>query len=165
MFDWDQIFTTLAQSAEGASRLNPFQTTKAGDFGMTYFFLLTFGMIYSSFVFLGAQGYQGAAKSAHESKMARILSGWRYTIQTGLIILLPISVFVFMNNPNFAGQAEQVRGILGGITDNDKLASQIRAPLAMLRFLPVGTVRIAYWRKRSIVGREIGVRFPAAPSE
>ncbi len=139
VFDWDQIFATLANSPAGESRLNPFESTKTPNFGMSYFIILTWGMVYGSFVFLGAQGYQGAARSAHESKMARVLSGWRYTIQTGLIILLPISVFVFMNHADFATGAADVSEVLGGIA-NEKVVTQVRAPMAMLRFLPAGVI-------------------------
>lgn len=137
IFNWDQVFTSLASAPENASLLNPFETSATKAFGYSYYLIFSFLLIYGGFVFLGGQGYAGAAKNAHEGKMAAVLGKWRYMIQTGMLVCLPICVFVYMNHADFAIEAQEIRETLSSIP-NEKIADQVRAPMAMSRFLPVG---------------------------
>ena len=104
MFSWSDIFEPLVTSAaQGASMINPFETSNNQDFSIWYFIIGIISMMYCQGTWQGAQGYQAAAKSPHEAKMARFLGEWRMVTQMLLFLFIPICAFAIMNNPKFIG--------------------------------------------------------------
>ncbi len=134
---WEQISYALQQAPSEASQINPFHTSEISDFNIWYFLIGIFGMIYARGGWQGGMGYQAAAKTPHESKMAGILGSWRGIAQGLMIMLFPLAVIVIMRHPDFAGLAEQINHVLDNTTD-PQLRSQGLVPTALSMILPTG---------------------------
>jgi len=72
--DWTHITTALTSAPAGASLINPFDAGKVQDFNPGYFFIGMFGLIYTKLSWQGNSSFNIAAKSAHEAKMADVLT-------------------------------------------------------------------------------------------
>jgi len=138
-FSWSDITTTLAEAAPGHSLLNPFDQAAIADFNAWFFFIFAFKLVYNCLGWQGNQGYNCAAKSPHESRMAGILAEWRGGVSYLMVSLMPICVFVFLHNANFAAEAQTVHQTLAGIP-SEQVQSQVTVPLALLQILPVGVI-------------------------
>ena len=86
-FTWDQITLALSSAPAGESMINPFDTANVPSFNFRYFFIGIIGNMYVVLVWQGTQGYNASAKSAHEAKMASVLSNWRGIPQVFFILL------------------------------------------------------------------------------
>jgi len=139
-FDWSVIFDTLNTTAPaGASMINPFKTSKLSDFNFFYFVIGAVGTLYGRLAWQGSQGYACAAKNAHEARMGGILGEWRGLILLLLILMLPITAYVVMNNPGFAPIAAQAQQVLNGI-DSATIQKQMTVPIVLSKMLPVGII-------------------------
>ena len=134
---YDNVFAALQTAPIDASKLNPFHTSNATDFNFWFFLIGLFGIFYSALSWQGTQGYNSSAKSAHEAKMGGVLSGWRGIPQNLMLLMIPIMAFTIMNTADFAAAAATVTQNLDGV-DTDALRSQLRVPLVLTQFLPVG---------------------------
>lgn len=104
---WGEMTPALMNRAPGESMLNPFDTFNLRDFNLFFVFVGIFGSIYSMMSWSGTQGYNAAAKSAHEQKMGKILGTWRSGFQGLMIIILAVAGYTYYNHENFSEQAEQ----------------------------------------------------------
>jgi SSS family solute:Na+ symporter len=138
-FDWSMIIQTMQAAPADASLINPFKTSKVADFNFFYFFIGAIAMVYGRMAWQGGQGYACSAKNAHESKMGGILGEWRGLVLMLLILMLPIAVYVVLNNPAFASTAVEARQVLGGISD-PTIKKQMTVPIVLSKMLPVGFV-------------------------
>jgi len=138
-FSWPQIAGTLSDSAPGHSLLNPFDQGAIADFDMWFFFIFAFKLIYNCLGWQGLQGYNCAAKSPHESRMAGILAEWRGGVSYLMVSLIPICVYVFLHNASFSAEAQVVHQALAGISDK-QIQNQVTVPLSLVQILPVGVV-------------------------
>lgn len=138
-FSWSDITTTLSAAAPGHSLMNPFDQAGISEFDAWFFFIFAFKLVYNCLGWQGNQGYNCAAKSPHESRMAGILAEWRGGVSYLMVSLMPICVFVFLHNANFASEAQVVHQTLAGIP-SDKVQSQVTVPLSLLQILPVGVI-------------------------
>ena len=119
--------------------LNPYATTRVPDFNIYFFLIGIFGVIYTSGVWQGAGGYNGAARSAHEAKMSRFLGSWRGMTQAMLFLFIPIVAFAVMHNPDFADVAAEVNRTLRTIP-SEQIQSQVTVPLVLVNILPSGLI-------------------------
>lgn len=138
-FRWVDITTTLSEAPPGRSLMNPFDQADIADFNAWFFFIFAFKLVYNCLGWQGNQGYNCAAKSPHESRMAGILAEWRGGVSYLMISLIPICVYVLLHNPGFAGAAQGVHQALAGIAD-PQVQSQVRVPLTLVEILPIGVV-------------------------
>ncbi|MBC7186975.1 MAG: sodium:solute symporter [Calditrichaeota bacterium] len=137
VFDWSQIAEALQSAPADASLINPFHTSKVEDFNLWYFLIGVYGAVYSTLSWQGTQGYNASAKSAHEAKMAGVLSNWRGFPQNMMLLFLPICAYTVLHHAAFAEQAAQAEQVLSGIA-NKAVRSQLTVPMALLRFMPQG---------------------------
>jgi SSS family solute:Na+ symporter len=136
-FDFNQLYEALQTAPIDASMINPFKTGAARDFNIWYHLIAVFGVIYVVLSWQGTQAYNSSAKSAHEAKMGGVLTGWRGFPQTLLFLFIPICAYTVMHHVDFSSQAGAVNEVLSGI-GNEAIQSQLRIPLMMKEFLPVG---------------------------
>lgn len=136
-FAWSDIASTLSAAPPGRSMVNPFDQAAIADFNMWFFFIFAFKLVYNCLGWQGSQGYNCAAKSPHESRMAGILAEWRGGVSYLMISLIPICVYVLLHNAQFAGTAEGIRDALAAIPDK-QVQSQVTVPLSLVQILPIG---------------------------
>ncbi len=138
-FAWSDIAATLSAAPSGRSMINPFDQAEIADFNMWFFFIFAFKLVYNCLGWQGTQGYNCAAKSPHESRMAGILAEWRGGVSYLMISLIPICVYVLLHNSQLAGEAQSVQNALAAIPEQ-QVRSQVTVPLALVQILPVGIV-------------------------
>lgn len=136
-FKWGPIIEAVQMAPEGASMLNPFNTSEAVGFNFVYFLMFIFGRIYGYRAWQGTQGYNAAAINAHEAKMAGIISQWRAQVQMLLLVMIPIGAYTLMHHVNFAPQAAAVQQTVDAIGDLT-IQNQMLVPLALAKMLPAG---------------------------
>lgn len=137
IFDWNQIIQTVKAVPAENSMINPFNATKTEGFNLWFFLMQTFLTIYGIRAWQGAQGYNGAAKNAHEAKMSGIIGVWRTQTLYVLAIMLPICIFTFLTHPEFSDKAGTVHQIINSISDST-IRSQMTVPVGLAHILPVG---------------------------
>ena len=138
-FSWAEVAGTLSAAPPGKSLLNPFDQAQVADFNMWFFLIFAFKLVYNCLGWQGLQGFNCAAKSPHESRMAGILAEWRGGVSYLMVSLIPICVYVLLHSANFSSEANIVRDQLAGIP-SEKIQSQVTVPLSLVEILPVGIV-------------------------
>lgn len=139
MFKWDDIVYALSNSASEASMVHPFKIANAKNFNIWFYMILAFGASYGFLSWQGNQGYNAAARNAHEARMGKSLAVWRLLIQNLFVLVLPVCAFTFMHHPSFASQAEGAKEMLASISD-DTIRNQVSATVALRFFLPTGLI-------------------------
>jgi Na+/proline symporter len=101
-FSWfHELAPTLLDRPPGKSMLNPFDISALRDFNIFYIAVGIFGGILGRMSWSGTQGYNAAAKDAHEQKMGGILGTWRAGFSSMMFILLGVVAYTFLNSPSF----------------------------------------------------------------
>jgi len=134
---WPGMAAALNTAPANSSMMNPFHTSHVKDFNVWYFLI---GMVYAYYTYMawqGSSGYYCAAKSPHEQKMSSIISLWRTIPINIMILVLPVAVFALLRMPEFAQKAAVINRIIGHI-GNTNVQNEMRVPIAMSQFLPVG---------------------------
>ncbi len=142
VFNKEMLVSTLvslSESGSGKSLVDPFQSNAIRDFNPWFFIINTIAAFYSVGAWLGSQGFQVAAKSPHEQKMAGLLGTWRAIAQNLLFLFIPICAVVVMNHVEFVPLADQVRETLSTI-ENPQLRDQLVVPVVLLKLLPAGMI-------------------------
>lgn len=132
-----QMKQVMVSGSPGNSYVNPFDIGGRTDFNGWYILL---GFVFSLCIFRGSawtQGFNAAAKSAHESRMAAILSSWRGFGAAVMGSLVAIGAFTLLHHPDFATQQAQVQESLSHIA-NPQLRTQMTMPMALNILLPPG---------------------------
>lgn len=137
LFPWEHIVTALGSAPPGQSRLNPFDTAQAQDFNLGYVLIAMATTIYAYNSWQGNAGFNCAAATPHEAKMANILGGWRTFTRSLLMVLLAVCAYTYLHHPAYAAGAAQVQAALQPI-GNPQLQEQLRVPVALGVLLPVG---------------------------
>lgn len=102
-FSWfDQMAPTLLDRPPGMSMLNPFDIERLRDFNLFYVGVGIVSAVLNRMTWAGTQGYNTAARNAHEQKMGGILGTWRAGFLWVMIALLGVAAYTFLNNPEFA---------------------------------------------------------------
>jgi SSS family solute:Na+ symporter len=135
--DWTHVIQALSTAPAQASLLNPFKTSQVEDFNFWYFLIGVVGVIYGTMSWQGTQAFNTSAKSAHEAKMAGVLTNWRGFPQGLFILFVPIIIYTVMHHPDFAGVARAVEATIAG-AGSPAIQSQLRGPVVLARILPAG---------------------------
>ncbi|AHF92796.1 Na+/proline symporter [Opitutaceae bacterium TAV1] len=138
---WSDVLEGLRHAPEGQSRINPFKQQNVADFNVWFFLMMGVLQVYGTRAWQGSQGYNAAARTPHEARMAGILGEFRGMI-TGLVILMvPIFVFAYLHLPQFSENAALVQEQLSQIGDV-QIRKQMLVPMALGDILPVGVMGI-----------------------
>ncbi len=136
--DWTHITTAVTAAEPGKSLINPFDASKVQDFNPWYFFIGMFGLIYTKLSWQGNSSFNIAAKSAHEARMADVLTNWRLVPQWGLfLVFVPIVAYTVFNHADFKSIADQINATLS-TAGTPAEQSQLRVPMVLNYLLPVG---------------------------
>ncbi len=136
--NWTQIGEAMAMAPDDASLINPFKASKVQDFNIWFFFIGMFGLIYTKLAWQGNSSVSVAAKSAHEAKMADVLTNWRLIPQWGLfLVFVPVIAYTILNHADFTGIAAAVNGSVADV-GSETLRSQLRVPMVLNQLLPIG---------------------------
>jgi solute:Na+ symporter, SSS family len=138
-FDWSFIVEALRSAPENQSMMNPYQGSDLKDFSIYFFLMLGFMRLYGFMAWQGSQGYYSSAENAHEAKMSGILGQWRGIITPMIMVIPPVIAFTVLHHLHFAEDANAVQASLEMIQD-PQVQGQVRTPLVLVRFLPVGVV-------------------------
>jgi SSS family solute:Na+ symporter len=132
-----QMREALLSGSPGASYVDPFDIGKQADFNGWYIILVMLLNIYFYRGNAWLQGFAAAAKSAHEGRMAGVLSTWRVYGSTAMAALVSIGAFTVLHHPDFAPQQVLVEHGLHNL-GTSQMAIQMRMPMALGVFLAPG---------------------------
>jgi solute:Na+ symporter, SSS family len=138
-FDWGHVQQALAAAPKDASLINPFHTSQVKDFNFWYFLVGIIGVVYGTMSWQGTQAYNASAKSAHEAKMASVLTSLRNLPMNVMFLFVPIIAYTVLNHPDFSETAKAVGTTLSGI-DGSAVQSQLKVPLVLTHILPRGLI-------------------------
>jgi len=142
-FQWERIAPALLAAPPEKSLVHPFHLGQEGSFNPGYYLIGVVIMFYGAMAWQGGtSGYNCAARTAHEAKMAGILNNWRFRVLMLIVLVLPICVRTLEYHPDFAGQAAVLRDKLEAV-DSPTLQNQLRAPFAMALIFPRGLLGLA----------------------
>ncbi|MEI8045936.1 MAG: sodium:solute symporter [Bacteroidota bacterium] len=134
---WVDIGEAMKAAPAGHSLINPFDSGEVQDFNPWFFFIGMFGLIYTKLSWQGNSSFNIAAKSAHEAKMADVLTNWRLVPQWGLFLMIvPIIAYTIFHHDNYKVIADSINTMLAGFAPADQ--SQLRIPMVLNYLLPVG---------------------------
>lgn len=120
----------LEKIVPGESYINPFDIDQRPVFNGWYVILV---LIFNVYIFRGQawnQGFNAAAKTPHEGKMAGLVSYWRAFGPAAMLTMACIGAFTLMRHPDFAVQQQQVNETLSHI-DHEQLRTQMTMPMAL----------------------------------
>jgi SSS family solute:Na+ symporter len=137
LIPWDTIIEGLASAPENASMINPFKTSETETYDFWFFAIWAINFIYMFPAWQGQQAYYSAAKSPHETRMARILGNVRGTVTYNAILVIPIVAYVIMHHPNFSDIAASVNNKLS-ILPSEYYQQQMIVPAVIHRVIPIG---------------------------
>jgi SSS family solute:Na+ symporter len=136
--DWTHISQAVTSAPADASLINPFRSSNVKDFNFWYFLVGTLGLIYTKLSWQGSQGFNVSAKSAHEAKMADVLTNWRLIPQWGLfLVFVPIIAYTVVHHGDFKSVLDSIQPVLNSAGSKTE-QSQLTVPLVLSRMLPVG---------------------------
>ena len=136
--DWAHISQALSSAPPDASLINPFKSSNVKDFNFWYFFIGMLGLIYTKLSWQGNQAFNVSAKSAHEAKMADVLTNWRLIPQWGLfLVFVPIVAYTVFHHGDFKSLVDSIQPIISG-AGSSMAQSQIKVSLVLTKLLPVG---------------------------
>ncbi|HEV7298483.1 MAG TPA: hypothetical protein VGN72_03895 [Tepidisphaeraceae bacterium] len=151
-FAWDDVAATLSSAPAGKSLVDPFDQADIASFNVWFFAIFAFKLFYNRLGWQGVQGYNCAAKSPHEAKMAGVLAEWRGGVTYLIIMLLPICAYVLLHDPSRAADAAVVQGQLAQVGDA-QLQKQMTVPLSLVHVLPTGVLGLL---AAALIGASIG---------
>src|SRR6185295_15311067 len=122
---------------KGESLINPFDAGDVSDFNIWFVMMSVFIRLYSTMAMQNKQGFNSAARTAHESRMGGVLGEWRGQARALMLLALCICAITFLRHPAFAHQAEPIHRSIGAIKDT-YLQKQMTVPIALRYLLPVG---------------------------
>ena len=123
-FNWgSEVAPVLIDRAPGESFINPYDVSHLRDFNI--FTLLCVPIVHAFLHGIsGASGSQNSCKSAHEGKMAKILSTWSNAFTVIFYIVIALSIIIVMNHKNYADDAKAIRtAITSKIVEDPAIAT------------------------------------------
>ena len=105
---WDEIMPVMADRVPGESFLNPYDIQSLRDFNLFAVFVSLFASVLNRGNWFGG-GNSGAARSAHEQKMAGVLGAWRNGFNPLFCLLMAGMILTVMNHVNYAPKAKAIR--------------------------------------------------------
>ncbi len=135
---WQGVYVDPSTNAlAGRSMVNPFDLGQESNFNVFYWLISVVVLFYGMRAWQGDQGYNAAAKNAHEARMANILNGWRFRVLMLVTVVLPVAIRTLLHHPAYAAETAGLRETLDGLATN-ALQSEIRTPAATALLLPTG---------------------------
>lgn len=134
---WGQAVHVLASQPPERSMIDPFDAWQVADFNVWYVVMALVLSIYGTMALQNTQGFNAAARSAHESRMAGILGKWRLDIRIMLLLGITTAAVTFLRHPAFAAQSHQANALLAGIPD-EQVRTQMTVTAALKYLLPAG---------------------------
>jgi SSS family solute:Na+ symporter len=135
---WHHIVHVMAAQPPGESMLNPFDTGKVRNFNIWFIIMGNFTRVYGTMTSQQArQGFQSAARTAHESRMGNVLGQWRSYAGTLMILVLSICAITYLRDPAFARQAAPIHSAIKSI-HSSYLQEQMTVPISLRFLLPEG---------------------------
>ncbi len=123
-FNWGtEVAPVLMDRAAGESFINPYDVSKLRDFNI---FTLLVVPIVQAFLHTisGSTGSQNACKSAHEGKIAAILSTWSNAFTVIFYVVIALAIIIVMNHKNYANDARDIRiAITNKIVEDPSIAT------------------------------------------
>lgn len=136
---WADLIAGLQMAPDQQSRINPFKQGETTGFNPAFFMMAAVLNVYGFKAWQGSQGYNAAAKSPHEAKMANILGMFRGQVLFLLTMLVPLFIFAMLHLPEFVSQADATLATLAAI-DNPQMQGQMRVPTGLSQLLPIGVM-------------------------
>lgn len=134
---WDVFETTMFSAPAGQSFIDPFDQSGVTDFNFTFFAMMVFIQAYTRKCWMTGQALTASAKSAHEMKMAGILSNIMRSTHELYYFMIPLAVYVVMNNGEFVEIAESIREGVSSLK-TEQLQNQMLVPVGLSKILPIG---------------------------
>jgi SSS family solute:Na+ symporter len=134
---WPQVMQVMETNPPGRSMINPFDAGKVEDFNLAFVLMVLATRIYGTMALQNKQGFNAAARSAHESRMGGVLGEWRGYARMLMLLVLGVCAVTFMRHPAFAQQAAPIHEAIASIKDA-QLQKQMTVPIALSYLLPVG---------------------------
>ncbi|MBM4051241.1 MAG: sodium:solute symporter [Planctomycetes bacterium] len=136
-FPWLKLEETMAMLPAGKSMVNPLGLEDEGNFNVIYWLISAFTLFYACRAWQGDQGYNSAARDAHEARMGQLLNGWRYRTLMLVTVLIPLAVRAFLTHPDWAEAAAPLQAQIAA-QPTVALQAEMRVPLALGVMLPTG---------------------------
>ncbi|MFA5689462.1 MAG: hypothetical protein WC959_10005 [Kiritimatiellales bacterium] len=136
-FKWDTFTSTMLSARPGESFINPFDQQGISGFNFTFFAMMVFIEAYTRKCWMTGQALSASAKNSHELKMAGILGNLSRATHELIYFIIPLAVYIIMNNEQFAEMAGSIRQGLSSL-GTEQLQNQMLVPLGLSKLLPVG---------------------------
>jgi SSS family solute:Na+ symporter len=136
-FPWLQLEETMLMLPAGKSMLNPLGLSDERNFNVVYWLISAFTLFYACRAWQGDQGYNSAARDAHEARMGQLLNGWRYRTLMLVTVLVPLAVRAFLTHPEHAAASAGLQEMIAA-QPTEALQAEMRVPLALGVMLPAG---------------------------
>ncbi len=136
-FSWGEIGETMLAAPAGKSMVDPLGIGAESQFNAYYWLISAFILFYTMRAWQGDQGYNAAAITPHEAKMATVLSGWRWRVLMLVALVIPVCVKVFLTHPQYAAQAQPIHDAIAALP-TEAYQAEARVPLALGLMLPAG---------------------------
>ena len=121
----------------GKSMVHPFDLGNEDRFNVFYWLISVVILFYGMRAWQGDQGYNAAARTPHEAKMANILNGWRFRVLMLVTLVLPICIRTLLHHPAYIEDAAVVQEAVAAYA-GESVQSEVRTPLALSVLLPAG---------------------------
>ena len=142
-FNVFDIMGKMADAPVGKSIINPFDQEGISGFTLSYFVMQAFMNFYLVMAWQGGQGFNCAAKTPHEARMARVLGYLRGSITGGILTLLPICVYAMLHYDDILPEtAAATKSAIAAIQGSGWLQQQMTVPIAITKLFPVGMIGV-----------------------
>lgn len=136
-FPWLELEQAMTMLPAGKSMLNPLGLQDEQNFNVVYWLISAFTLFYACRAWQGDQGYNSAARDAHEARMGQLLNGWRYRTLMLVTVLVPLAARAFLTHPEHAAASAGLQEMIAA-QPTDALKAEMRVPLALGVMLPTG---------------------------
>jgi len=134
---WPRIVDVLGDKPANQSMLNPFDAWDVSDFNFWYVVMALLIGIYGTMAGQNTLGFNSAAKSPHEQRMAGILGNWRLNLRIWMLLSLTVHAYAFLHHPAFATAAAPANATIHAIKEA-QIQKQMTITVALRYLLPVG---------------------------
>src|SRR5687768_15771920 len=114
---WSQIVEVMSAAPSGHSHIDPFDAHAVEDFNAWYVLMYLLITAYGTMALQNKQGFNAAARTAHESRMGNVLGHWRTYARLLMILVLGVCAVTFLRHPDFAASAAPINSQIGAIAD------------------------------------------------
>src|SRR5207253_5289886 len=133
---WTQIVQTLGDRPANQSMIDPFNAWDVGDFNVSYVVMTLILAIYGTMALQNTQGFNAAARTPHESRMAGILGKWRLDVRIMLLLGVTVAAFTFLHHPALSHLSAPANDVIAAVADA-QIRKQMTIGIALRYLLPV----------------------------